>query len=52
MNFFATVTEGAVRGIYKVVTLSSIGVIWQHKVSGGKETFHHCVTTSHTNLRW
>ena len=39
-----TITEGVVQGVYKVVTWSSIGVTWRHKVSGGKWTFCHCVT--------
>ena len=33
MNFFVTVTEGVVHGVYKVVTQSSFGVTQQHKVT-------------------
>ena len=33
--FFATVTEGVVHIVYKLVTGSSFGVTWQYKVSGG-----------------
>ena len=47
---FLTVTEGVVYDMYKVVTWSWFGVTVRHKVSGRKWTFHHCVTTSHTNL--
>ena len=49
-EFLATVTEGVVHGVYKVVTGSSIGVARQHKVSGGKWMFHYYVTRSHMNL--
>ena len=42
-KFLATVTEGVVHGVYKVVTRLSFCVICSHKVSGGKWTFHHCV---------
>ena len=38
-EFLATVTEGVLHGICKVVTRSSFGVIWQHKVSVGKWMF-------------
>ena len=51
-EFTAKVTEGVVHAVYKVVTLSSFGVAWQHEVSGGKWTFHHCVTRLHINPRW
>ena len=47
-EFLAKVTEGVVHGLYKVVTRSSFGPIWQHKVSVGKWTFCHCVITLHT----
>ena len=50
-KFLTTVTEGVVHGIYKGGSLSSFGVPRQHKVSGGKWTFHHCVTSLHTNLK-
>ena len=33
--FFATVTEGVVHIVYKLVTGSPFGVTWQYKVSGG-----------------
>ena len=35
----------AVHGAYKIVTLSSFGVIWQHKEGGGTGTFHNCITS-------
>ena len=31
-----TVTEAVVRGVFKVVTRSSLDVTWRHKASGGK----------------
>ena len=43
-EFLATVTEGVVHGVYKVVTRLSFGIIWQHKVSGGKWMFSYCAT--------
>ena len=46
-EFLATVPEGLVQGISKVVTRWSFGVRRQHKASGGKWTFHNCVTRSH-----
>ena len=39
-EFLATVTEGVVQSVYKVVTRSSFSVTWPHKVSGGKWMFH------------
>ena len=51
-EFLATVYEAVVHGVYKVVTRSSFGVIRQHKASGGKWMFHHCVTRSHMKLVW
>ena len=29
-EFFATVTEGVVHGVYEVITQSSFSVTWQH----------------------
>ena len=52
MIFFAMVIEAVVHSVYKVMTPSCFSVIQQHKVSGGKQTFHHCVTSSHMNLGW
>ena len=49
-EFLATVTEGLVDSVYKVVTWSSFGVMECHKASGGKWTFPHCVTRLYTNL--
>ena len=49
-KFLATVTEGVVHAVYKVVTRSSFGVTQQHKVSGGTWTLHHGVKRPHTNL--
>ena len=49
-GFLAMVTEGVVHSMYKVVTLLYFGFTRQHKVSGGKWAFSHCVTRSHTNL--
>ena len=49
-EFLATVTEGVVHGVHKVVPRASFSVTWQHKVSGGTWTFHHCVTRSYTSL--
>ena len=49
-KFLATVTESVVHSIYKVLTWSSFGVTWQHKGSGGRWTFCHCGTRSHTTL--
>ena len=49
-EFSAAVTEGVVHGVYKVVTKLYFGVTQQHNSSGGKWTFRHCVTRSHTNL--
>ena len=43
-EFLAMVTEGVAHGVYKVVTWSSFSVARQHKVSGSKLTFCHCVT--------
>ena len=39
-EFLAMVTEGLVYCVYKVVSWSSFGVTWRHKVSGSKWTFH------------
>ena len=50
MNLLLLVTEGVVHRVYKVITRSSFSVTRRHKASGGKWTFHHCVTTSHTNM--
>ena len=49
-EFLATVTERVVHSVHKVVTRSSFGVIWRHKVSGGKWKSRHSVTKSYTNL--
>ena len=49
-EFLATVTEGVVYSVYKVVIWSSFCVTWRHKVTGGKWTFHQCVSRSHMNL--
>ena len=49
-EFLAMVAEGVVHGVYMVVTRQSISVTRQHKASGGKWTFCHCVTRSHTNV--
>ena len=51
-EFLARVSEGVVHGVYKVVAQSSFSIIRQQKVSGGKRTTGHRVTTLHTNLRW
>ena len=48
-GFLAMVTKCLV---YKVVNWSSFGVTRRHKASGGKWMFCHCVTRSHTDLRW
>ena len=45
-EFLATVTEG----VYKVVAQTSFGVTQQHKASGDKWMFCHCITTMYTNL--
>ena len=45
-KFLATVSEGVVCGVYKVVTWLSFGVTRGHKVSGGKWTFRYGVTRS------
>ena len=50
VDFLATVTEGLVHSVYKIVTSLSFTVTCGHKVMRGKWTFQHCVTTSHTNL--
>ena len=50
-EFLDMVTEGAVHGVYKVVTRVSFGVTWRHKARGGTWMFYHCVTWSHTNFR-
>ena len=49
-EFLVTVTVGVVHSVHKVMTWSSFGVTLRHKASGGKWTFHHCVT-SVTNLK-
>ena len=43
-EFLATVTEGVVHGVYKVVIQSSSRVIRQHKVNGGTWTRLSTVT--------
>ena len=50
-EFLATVAEGVVHSVYKVVTRSSFSVIRQHKASGGIWSFRHYDTRSHTNLK-
>ena len=49
-KFLATVTEGVVHGVYKVVTRSSVGVIQRHTASGGTWTVRHCDTRSYLDL--
>ena len=49
-KFLATVTEGVVHDVYKVVTQSSVGVIQRHRTSGGTWTVHHCDTRSYLDL--
>ena len=51
-QFLATVTEGVVHGVYKLVTKSSFSLIWRHKVSQSKWIFCHCITRLGTNLGW
>ena len=46
----AMVIEGLVPSVYKVMTRSSFGITWQHKASGDKWTFRHCVKRLHLNL--
>ena len=46
-ELLASVTEGVVHGVHKVMTRSPFGVTQGHKASGGKWTFHHCDTRSH-----
>ena len=50
-DFPTTVTECVVRGVYKVVTRSSFGVLWPYKVSGGKWTFLPLLPSSDTFCR-
>ena len=49
-EFLAMVTEGVIHGVCKVVTPWSFSIIRQHKASGCKWMFCHCVTTSHRML--
>ena len=44
-EFLATITEGAVHGVYKAVTWTYFHVTRRHNGSEGNWTFHYCVTT-------
>ena len=51
-EYLATVAEGVVHGVHKDVTWLSFRAIRQHKASGDKWMFHHCVKRLLLHLGW